>query len=116
MSLRSSLLRVAGLFHSERRDREFEAELESHVQLHIDDFVRSGMSLTEARRHALIKLGGIEQTREAWRRQHGLPGIESLAQDVRYAFRAMRKNPGFTCIALLTLTLALAQTLPCFPW
>ena len=70
MSLRSLLLRVAGLFRSERRDREFEAELESHLQLHIDDFVRSGMGPAEARRQALIRLGGIEQTREAWRRQH----------------------------------------------
>jgi len=82
MSLRSRLSRVAGLFRSDRRDREFEAELESHIQLHIDDCVRSGMSPGEARRQALIKLGGIEQTREAWRQQHGVPALESLVQDL----------------------------------
>jgi macrolide transport system ATP-binding/permease protein len=62
--LRVCALRVAGLFVKNRRDQEFAAELESHLQLHIDDNARSGMSAQEARRQALLKLGGVEPTKE----------------------------------------------------
>ena len=61
---RAWLRRLGGIFNSTRRDREFAEELESHLQMHIDDNVRSGMSRDEARRQALLKLGGVEQTKE----------------------------------------------------
>src|SRR5262249_35692925 len=64
--LRAWFLRLAGLFRQQRRDQEFAAELESHLQMHIDDNLRAGMSPAEARRQALIKLGGIEPSKELY--------------------------------------------------
>src|SRR5258708_1853228 len=66
-SLRAWCLRFTGLFHKEQKDREFADELGSHLQMHIEDNLRIGMSPAEARRNALIKLGGIEQTKEKYR-------------------------------------------------
>ena len=105
--LRSALSRLGGLFRREERDSELRAELESHLQMHIDDYLRSGMAPEEARRQALIKLGGVERITEAYRRQRGLPLFETLAQDVRFAIRTMYKNLGFTCIAVVTLALGI---------
>jgi hypothetical protein len=62
--LRAWFLRLGGLFSKERRDRELAAEMESHLQLHIEENLRSGMTPEEARRQALIKLGGMEQAKE----------------------------------------------------
>ena len=63
--LRAWFLRLGGLFYKERRDRELAEELEGHLQMHIEDNLRSDMTPEEARRQALIKLGGIEQTKES---------------------------------------------------
>ena len=63
--LRAFLRRVAGLFVRARSERELSEELQSHLQMHVEDNLRAGMSAAEARRHALVKLGGIEQTRQA---------------------------------------------------
>ena len=74
--LRGWLVRLVGLLHRNQREREFAEELESHLALHIEDNVRAGMSPEEARRRALIKLGGVTATQERYREQRGLPMID----------------------------------------
>ena len=75
--LRAWLARFRGTFAGRRADQELADEIESHIQLHADEYVRAGVSPAEARRRAIVALGGIESTKEAYRERRGLPRLES---------------------------------------
>src|ERR1017187_8269504 len=112
--LRALWMRLRGLAFGWPQDGEFAAELESHVTMHTEDGIRAGLNPDEARRQALLRLGGAEQTRQAWRERRTLPWLENLLRDVRYALRGFRRNPVFAITVIATLALGIGATTAVF--
>lgn len=108
--LRVFLARALGTVSGRRRDDELREELDTHLELIADEHRRRGLSDAEARLAARRELGGIAQTREAFRDARTLPGVDALLQDVRFAWRALRRDRGTTLAAIALLTIGVSST------
>src|SRR3569623_3467799 len=99
--LRALWLRLRGVFRGGQDGDDFDAELEGHIAEHMRDGIAAGLSEAEARRQAVLRLGGSEQTRQAYRDRATLPVLENVLRDVRYAVRGFGRNPVFALTAVV---------------
>jgi putative ABC transport system permease protein len=113
-NLRAFLSRMRNFFGDSSLDRELESEMATHLQFAIEENLQSGMSPQEAERQARIRFGGPQQSKEAHRDSRGLPFLESLLQDLRFALRLFLKAPSFSVSAILTLALGIGATTAIF--
>jgi predicted permease len=112
--LRRTFGRLRALFRKRAHDADLEAEMAAHLDMAIEENIERGMPPAEARRQALVRFGGMEQAKEQHRETRGLMNLDILLQDLKYTFRTLFRDPGFTTVAVLILTLGIGANIAVF--
>ena len=113
-SLRRLFQRLRSVFPNAQMDHDLDAEMAAHLDLAIEENIHRGMAPKEARRRALVRFAGVEQARQQHRESRGLPWLDVLMQDLRFTFRTMRRDRGFTIIAVVILALGIGSNIAVF--
>ena len=108
--------RLSGLLRKRRLERDMDEEFDFHLQSEVAENLRRGMSADEAWMFARRRFGGVAQVKEIYREAHSLPFFQVLWHDLRFGFHILRRNPSFSILAILCLTLGIGATTAVFSW